>query len=511
VSSDATAPAPLSGSTLVLAGVVLALTNFMVVLDTTIANVSVAHISGGLGISSSEGTWVITSYAVAEAICVPLTGWLSRRFGTVRVFAGGMMGFGLFSMLCGMAPSLAALVAFRIGQGICGGPLMALSQTLLLRVFPKDKHAMTMGIWAMTTLTAPIFGPILGGTISDNWGWHWIFYINIPIAVACSLTAFAVLRPAETGRVKDPIDLVGLTLLVIWVGALQIMLDLGREHDWFGSPMIVALAVVAAVGFAMFLIWELTEARPVVDLRVLRHRGFAVSVTALVFAYGTFFASLVVIPQWLQGAMGYTATWAGYATAFNGVAAVMLAPLVAKRMQKVDPRRLVFIGVLWLGGTSLLRVFWWSSGSDYWTLALPQLIQGAGMPFFFVPLTSIALGAVEPEETASAAGVMNFLRTMAGAVAVAISTTIWYDGAQEKRAALAGALNGAQAAIDRLTASGYSLEQARLILSQMVDRESVALSTGQTFVIAACVFGAAASIIWLAPRPRRDVDTSAVH
>ncbi|QGN55732.1 DHA2 family efflux MFS transporter permease subunit [Novosphingobium sp. Gsoil 351] len=501
----------LSGGALVLAGVVLAVTNFMVVLDTTIANVSVAHIAGGLGISSSEGTWVITSYAVAEAICVPLTGWLSRRFGTVRVFAGGMLGFGIFSFLCGTATSLAALVAFRIGQGICGGPLMALSQTLLLRVFPKDKHAMTMGIWAMTTLTAPIFGPILGGTISDSWGWHWIFFINIPIAIVCSLTAFAVLSPAETERIKDRIDGVGLALLVLWVGALQLMLDLGREHDWFGSTLIVNLAIVAAVGFAAFLIWELTEDQPAVDLRPLRHRGFAVAVIALVFAYGTFFASLVVIPQWLQGAMGYTATWAGYATAFNGVAAVLMAPVVAKRMTTVDPRRLVFIGVCWLSATSLLRVFWWNSGSDFWTLALPQLIQGAGMPFFFVPLTTIALGAVDEEETASAAGVMNFLRTMAGAVAVAISTTLWYDGAQEKRAALSGVLNGAQATIDRLVAQGYGPEQARMIVSQLVDKESVALATGQTFVLAAAIFAAAASIIWLAPRPTRQVDTSAAH
>jgi DHA2 family multidrug resistance protein len=507
----ASAPAPLTGTALVLAGVVLAVTNFMVVLDTTIANVSVAHIAGGLGISSSEGTWVITSYAVAEAICVPLTGWLSKRFGTVRVFAGGMMGFGLFSMLCGMAPSLAALVAFRIGQGICGGPLMALSQTLLLRVFPKDKHAMTMGIWAMTTLTAPIFGPILGGTISDSWGWHWIFYINVPIAVVCSLLAWTVLRKAETELVKERIDGVGLALLVLWVGALQLMLDLGREHDWFGAAMITQLALIAGIGFLAFLIWELTEKQPVVDLRVFRHRGFSVAVTALVFAYGTFFASLVVIPQWLQGAMGYTATWAGYATAFNGVAAVLMAPIVAKRMVTVDPRRLVCIGILWLGATSLLRVFWWDSSSDFWTLALPQLIQGAGMPFFFVPLTTIALGAVEEEETASAAGVMNFLRTMAGAVAVAISTTLWYDGAQEKRASLSGVLNGAQATMDQLTARGFSVEQSRLMISQLVDKESVALATGQTFVLAACVFAVAASIIWLAPRPTRAVDTSAAH
>jgi DHA2 family multidrug resistance protein len=511
MTTHASTPQPLTGTTLVLAGVVLAVTNFMVVLDTTIANVSVAHIAGGLGISSSEGTWVITSYAVAEAICVPLTGWLSKRFGTVRVFAGGMLGFGVFSFLCGTATSLTALVAFRIGQGICGGPLMALSQTLLLRVFPKDKHAMTMGIWAMTTLTAPIFGPILGGTISDSWGWHWIFFINVPVAIACALTAWAVLRRAETERVKEKIDGVGLGLLLLWVGALQLMLDLGREHDWFGSTMITHLAIIAAVGFVIFLIWELTERQPVVDLRPFRHRGFTVAVTALVFAYGTFFASLVVIPQWLQGAMGYTATWAGYATAFNGVAAVIMAPVVAKLMVKHDPRALVFIGILWLGGTSLLRVFWWNSGSDFWTLALPQLIQGAGMPFFFVPLTTIALGAVDEEETASAAGVMNFLRTMAGAVAVAVSTTLWYDGAQEKRAALSGVLNGAQATIDQFVARGFSVEQARLILSQMVDKESVALATGQTFLLATCIFAAAASIIWLAPRPTRAVDTSAAH
>ena len=511
MSTTASMPTPLTGSRLLLAGLVLALTNFMVVLDTTIANVSVAHISGSLGISSSEGTWVITSYAVAEAICVPLTGWLAKRFGTVRVFATGMMGFGIFSVLCGLAPTMGALVAFRIGQGLCGGPLMPLSQTLLLRIFPKEKHAAAMGVWAMTTLVAPILGPILGGTISDTWGWHWIFFINIPVAVSCSIGAIWLLRPAETETARDRIDGVGLALLVIWIGALQLMLDLGREHDWFGDPMISTLGIVAAIGFAIFLIWELTEKQPIVDLRVFRHRGFSVSVTALVFAYGTFFASLVVIPQWLQGAMGYTATWAGYATAFNGVAAVMMAPVVAKLGQKLDPRLLISFGVLWLGATSLVRVFWWTSGSDFWTLALPQLIQGAGMPFFFIPLNSLALGAVEEEETASAAGVLNFLRTMAGAVAVAISTTLWYDSASYKRSELSGLLNGAQSTMDKLVTQGFNNEQARQMISQMVDKESVALATGQTFVMAAAIFAIAAMIIWAAPKPTRAVDTSAVH
>src|SRR5438309_9708172 len=222
----AESPTGLPWNIVLLAGLVLALSNFMVVLDLTIANVSVAHIAGGLGISPSEGTWVITSYAVAEAICVPLTGWLARRFGEVRVFVAGMIGFGLFSFLCGTAPSLGALVAFRVGQGLSGGPLMPLTQALLLRIFPKDKHAMAMGIWSMTTIAAPIFGPILGGTISDNWGWNWIFFINVPIAIATAVAAIALLRNAESKTERVPVDTVGLGLLLVAVGALQVMLDL---------------------------------------------------------------------------------------------------------------------------------------------------------------------------------------------------------------------------------------------------------------------------------------------
>ena len=509
--SQANTPPAMSKTALILACLVLAGTNFMVVLDTTIANVSVGHIAGGLGISSTEGTWVITSYAVAEAICVPLTGWLAKRFGTVKVFAIGMAGFGLFSMLCGMSWSLGSLVAFRIGQGLCGGPLMPISQTLLLSIFPKEKHAQATGIWAMTTIVAPILGPILGGTISDNWGWHWIFFINIPIAIICVAGTVGLLRKAETKTEKAPIDTVGLILLVTWIGALQIMLDLGREHDWFGSSFIVTLAVIAAVGFSFFTAWELFERDPAVNLKVFRHRGFTVSVTALVFAYGTFFCSLVVIPQWLQGALGYTATWAGYATAFNGVAAVMLAPVVAKLSTKVDERLLVSFGILWLGGTSLIRVFWWTSGADFWTLALPQLIQGAGMPFFFVPLTTLALGAVDEDEVASAAGVMNFLRTMSGAIATAIGTTMWYDGAQSLRAQLSGVLNGASATMQALQAHGYTVEQSRQVISNLVDGQATALATGSVFVTAAIVFAAAASIVWLAPRPKHAVAAGQAH
>ena len=497
--------------TVLLAGLVLALSNFMVVLDITIANVSVPHIAGGLGISPTEGTWVITSYAVAEAICVPLTGWLAKRFGEVKVFVAGMIGFGIFSFLCGMAPSLGALIVFRIGQGLAGGPIMPISQTLLLRIFPKDKHAMAMGIWSMTTITAPIFGPILGGTISDNWGWNWIFFINVPIAIACSIAAVALLRKAESKTERMRVDVVGLGLLVTAVGALQIMLDLGRERDWFGSSFIVTLAIIAAVGFAFLIVWEWFEREPIVDLKVFRHSGFTFSMLALVFTYGAFFATLVIIPQWLQSSLGYTATWAGYAMAWNGVAAVFMAPVAAILSQKMDPRILVSGGILWLAATSLIRVVWWTSGADFWTLALPQLIQGAGMPFFFVPLTTLALGAVNQNEVASAAGLMNFLRTMSGAVATAIGVTMWENGAQSARDSLTATLNNTQASMQALQSRGFGVEQSRQFISQLVDSQASAITTINLFELFAALFVGAALIIWLAPKPKHAVALGEAH
>lgn len=501
--------APLSGVRLVLAGVVLALTNFMVVLDTTIANVSVPHIGGSLGISASQGVWVITSYAVAEAVCVPLTGWLATRFGTVRTFVMGVIGFGLFSMLCGMSTSLAMLVVCRVGQGLCGGPLMPLTQTLLLRIFTKEQHAQAMGMWAMTTITAPILGPILGGTISDNWSWHWIFFINIPVAVLCAFFAARLLSSAETPTRQTRIDRIGLILMLVWIGALQIMLDLGREHDWFSDGMIVMLAVIAAIGVAVFVAWEITEGEPIVDLRVFRHRGFTVSVISLSFAFATFFASAVIIPQWLQTSMGYTATWSGYATAFTGVAAVLMSPIVANLSTRVDPRGLVCFGILWLGVTTLLRVHW-TSGADFWTLAIPQLLQGFGMPFFFIPLTTLALAAVEPHETASAAGLMSFLRTMAGAIGTSIATTAWDNDARLSRSEIVSSLNP-QSVTDALTARGFSLDQVRSAVVQVVDKESTALATTHLFLVSAIIFGFSAMIIWFSPKPDRPVDTSAAH
>src|SRR6185312_11685479 len=301
-------PATMQGGALWFAAFLLAVGNFMVVLDMTIANVSVPTIAGGLAVAPNEGTWVITSYSVAEAIMVPLTGWLAARFGALRVFVLGILGFGVCSALCGIAPSLGFLILFRIMQGLCGGPIMPMSQTLMMRVFPPAQRSQAMGLWSMTTVVAPIIGPILGGWLCDNAGWPWVFYINVPIAAVCGFFAWRTLAAHETPTEPRKVDFAGLALLILFVGALQIMLDKGKELDWFGSPVIVGLAIVAAVGFAAFLIWELTEPQPIVDLRVFRHRGFTGAVATIAITFGTFFASIVIVPLWLQTNMGYTAT-----------------------------------------------------------------------------------------------------------------------------------------------------------------------------------------------------------
>lgn len=501
---------PLKGVMLIVAALTLAMANFIAVLDMTIANVSVSTIAGSLGVTNSQGTWVITSYAVAEAITVPLTGWLAARFGAVRVFVSSMALFGLSSALCGFSNSLGMLVAARILQGLAGGPLMPLSQTLLLRIFPKEKAAAATGLWAMTTLIAPIMGPILGGYLCDTVSWPWIFFINVPIALACAWFAWGLLKRYEHALERAPIDIVGLGLLVVWVGALQIMLDEGKNQDWFASTEICVLAIVAVVGFAAFMIWELTEKHPIVDLRVFRHRGYTMSLVTLVLAFGGFFGINVLTPLWLQNNMGYTATWAGMATAWSGVLAILIAPGVAILSSKSDCRKLVFIGVFWMGLTTLWRSFG-ITDMTYWQISIPILLMGLGMPLFFVPVTGLALSSVDEEETASAAGLMNFVRTLAGAFATSLVTTSWEDRIKLNHVDLASTLDASGEAVQTMLGSGMGLDTVRANMDMMVTGQSVMLATNQLFFVIAVILIVAACTIWLAPKPARVADTSAVH
>lgn len=498
--------APLQGATLWLTAVMLAMANFIAVLDMTIANVSMANIAGSLGISSSQGTWVITSYSVAEAIVVPLTGWLAGRFGTVRVFTTAMALFGLFSALCGFSGSLEMLVFGRVMQGLSGGCLMPLSQTLLSQIFPKERAPAAMALWAMTTLVAPVLGPILGGSICDDLSWPFIFFINVPIALGCAPVIARLLGRFETAKVKAPIDVVGLVLLIVFVGSLQIMLDIGKDHDWFGSVEIRALAAIAIVGFLAFLFWELTDANPIVDLRVFRHRGFTAAVFTLSLGYGSMFGANVLTPLWLQSYMGYTSTWAGMATAWSGTTAVLMAPVAGLLMaKKLDPRRLVFFGLMWIAAVMLLRTYV-TMDVTYWQIAIPLILMGFGLPLFFVPLTALSLGSVEEHETASGAGLQNFLRTMSGAITTSLVTTAWEDKTTYAHAELAGLADHNGDVVRTLSASGMSHDAAINQLNGMVQSQSVMIATNQLMFVVAIAFAIAACAIWLAPRPSRAID-----
>ena len=282
-------PEPLHGLMLLLGTLALSLATFMNVLDSSIANVSIPAIAGDLGVSPNQGTWVITSFGVANAISVPLTGWLTQRFGAVKLFSASIFLFVVTSWLCGLAPSLEALVVFRIMQGLAAGPMIPLSQTLLLSSYPAAKAGTALALWGMTTLVAPVVGPLLGGWITDNMSWPWIFYINVPVGFFCLALTWFIYSKRDTPTRKLPIDSFGLVLLVLGVGCLQLMLDKGKELDWFNSTEITTLAIIAAISLVVFILWELTDEHPVVDLRLFKGRNFAFGALALSVAYGLFF------------------------------------------------------------------------------------------------------------------------------------------------------------------------------------------------------------------------------
>src|SRR6202035_5515665 len=505
---DSKDPPSLEGGMLWTAGIVLALSNFVAVLNMTIANVTVPNIAGALGAGSSQGTWVITSYAVSEAIAVPLTGWLSGRFGAVRLFCIAVVLFGLCSLLCGLSTSMPMLLGMRVLQGMAGGPLMALSQTLLLRIFPKRQSMQAMGLWAMTTLLAPVVGPVLGGWLCDQYSWGWVFLINVPMALIFGVIAWFMLKRFRDPAVVKPVDKIGMLLLIVCVAALQIMLDEGKDFDWFSSTEIRVLAITAVIGFFSFLIWELTEEYPIVDLRVFRHRGFSSCMLVLALAFGAFFGINVLTPQWLVYNMGYTTTWAGLVVAWGGVLSVVFSPIAAKLANSVDPRRLIFMGCLWLG----LITFWRAHASvdmSYLVICIPLFFIGLGMPMYYVPLTGLAMGSVNEEETASAAGLMNFVRTISGAIATSLVTTSWQNRSIIAHARLTDIVDPTGQVASMLP-PGLSGQMVREMLNNLVTSQSLMLATNGLMMVIGAVFIIASVSIVLAPKAARAVDAASV-
>ena len=493
-------PPPLSGSARLWGTLALSAATFMNVLDTSIANVSLPAIAGDLGVSPNQGTWVITSFGVANAIAVPLTGWLSQRFGQVRLFITSVLLFVLTSWLCGLAPNMTTLIVFRVLQGLVAGPMIPLSQALLLSSYPSDMAGTAMALWSMTTLVAPVMGPLLGGWITDNMTWPWIFFINIPVGVGAAFVTWSIFHKRESQIKKLPIDTVGLTLLVLWVGSLQIMLDKGQELDWFHSGLVVALAVVAAVGLVAFLIWELTEEHPVVDLTLFKRRNFWAGVLALSVGYGLFFGNVVLLPLWLQQYMGYTATQAGMIMAPVGLFALLLSPVVGKNIARFDPRKFaafafaVFTLVLWMRSN-------FNTQADFGTILLPTLIQGVAMAFFFIPLMTITLSGLSPDRIPAASGLSNFVRITAGSFGTSIATTLWQDRAAMHHAQLSEYVNqgssATQNALSGLAAGGFTHQQSLAVIDRLANQQAYMLAASDIFFASALIFLAMIPLVFL--------------
>ena len=473
----------------------------MNVLDTSIANVSLSAIAGDLGVSPNQGTWVITSFGVANAIAVPLTGWLSQRFGQVRLFMMSVLLFVITSWLCGLAPNMTTLIIFRVMQGLVAGPMIPLSQALLLSSYPKALAGLAMALWSMTTLVAPVMGPLLGGWITDNISWPWIFYINIPVGFAAAFITWRIFKDRESLTRKLPIDSVGLALLVIWVGALQIMLDKGKELDWFHSGEVIALGIVALVGLITFVIWELTEEHPVVDLTLFKRRNFWAGALALSMGYGLFFGNVVLLPLWLQQFMGYTATQAGMVMAPVGILALVLSPLIGKNIGKLDPRKIaalafaVFALVLWMRSN-------FNTQADFTTILIPTIIQGVAMACFFIPLVTLTLSGLSPDKIPAASGLSNFVRILAGSFGTSIATTVWQDRAAMHHAHLSEAINLGSTATNStlagLASAGLSPTQALGTINRLVDQQAYMLAASDVFYVSALMFLALIPVVFLA-------------
>jgi DHA2 family multidrug resistance protein len=495
---------PLTGSQLILGTIALSLATFMNVLDSSIANVSIPAIAGDMGVSPNQGTWVITSFGVANAISVPLTGWFTRRFGPVRLFMASILLFVFSSWLCGLAPNIETLIAFRVLQGLVAGPMIPLSQTLLLASYPAAKAGTAMAMWAMTVLVAPVVGPLLGGWITDNISWPWIFYINIPVGILAAVFTWSIYRTRDAVPQKVPLDYVGLGLLVLWVGALQVMVDKGKELDWFQSGQIITLGVVAVVGFLFFLAWELTEKNPIVDLRLFARRNFWLATVALSVGYGLFFGNVVLMPLWLQQYMGYTATWAGIALAPVGVLAILLSPWVGKNIGKVDPRRLATVAFLGFGLVLWMRSHF-NTQADFNTILVPTILQGAAMAFFFIPLQAIIFSGLQPQQMAAAAGLSNFVRITAGAIGTSIFTTAWENRAVLHHAQIAETVNGnsiaATQTLSNLGATGYSADQALATVNRLVDQQAYTMAATDLFYLSSALFILLIGLVWLT-RPK---------
>ena len=502
--AGAITPAPLVGVARSVTLIALAMATFMQVLDTTIANVSIPTIAGYLGVSSDQGTWIITSFAVANGVSVPLTGWLMRRFGIVRTFVLSIFLFTIASFLCGIAQNMGELILFRVLQGAVSGPMIPGSQALLVGLFPESKKGTALAIWSATTLVAPICGPILGGYISDNYAWGWIFLINVPVGLICTWVCWHFLKSRESPTQPLKMDRVGLFLLIVWVGSLQVMLDQGKDLDWFNSNTIVTLCIVCIVSLAAWIIWELGERSPIVDLTLFKSRSFTLGTLALCLVYGVFFGNVVLMPLWLQSNLQYTATWAGIVTAPSGITALLVAPFVGKFIGRYDARWFASGSFVVFAVSYFMRAAY-PPDASFWVFALPALVQGVAMGTFFVALLTIALDRLPAERLPAASGLNNFLRITASGFATSLTTTYWDRREALHQSRLVESLSVFDPALRQVTVTikslGLSAQSAAAGVAHEVTNQGYLLASLDLFYFSGWATLILIAACWLVRRP----------
>lgn len=407
---------------------VVTLATFMEVLDTSIANVSLPHIAGNLSVTQDESTWVLTSYLVSNAVILPISGWIATKMGRKRFYMTAVALFTVSSFLCGVAPSLGYLILFRVIQGLGGGGLGPSEQAILADTFPLKQRGMAFAVYGMAVVLAPAIGPTLGGFITDHFSWRWVFFINVPVGlVSLSLTSRMVTDPPHLTEAKKragAADYVGLSLVALGLGALELVLDKGQEDDWFHSSFVTTATIIAAVSLVAFVVWEWRHPRPVVDIRLFRDRNFAAS-NVMMFTLGiALFGSTVLLPQYMQVMMGYTAEQAGMALSPGGFAVIMLLPFVGKLVSTVDPRWLIAIGFLVLSVSMFYMTGHLYEGIDFKHAMLLRVYQSVGLAFLFVPINQVVYATVPPEKNNAVSGIVNLSRNMGGDVGIAFVTTM---------------------------------------------------------------------------------------
>lgn len=496
---------------------------FMEVLDTTVVNVSLPHIAGSLDATVDEATWALTSYLVANAIILPMTGWLAGRFGRKRLLMVSVVGFTVASFFCGLAPTLPALIFFRIVQGATGGALQPLSQAVLLEAFPPHDRGKAMGFWGLGIVVAPILGPVFGGWLTDTYSWRWVFYINIPVGIASIvMTRLFIFDPPYLRQENRSVDYWGIGMLAVGIGTLQYVLDKGQQDDWFASNLITALTVVSLVTLVALVVHELRTENPVVDLRVFKARSYAVGVFLMTMVGFVLYGSMVLLPIMLQTLLGYPSLQAGIAMAPRGIGAFFMMPLTGLMTGRFDPRKLLTSGLV-IGGTALLSLSWLNLNAGYWDIFWPQLVQGIGMSLMFVPLTTVAMDPIPRERMGNATSLFNLMRNIGGSVGIAMTATMLARQQQRTTSLLGAHVTGydstSQAMFMQIRAgfiaSGAdavtATNRAYAALFGMVQRQAAIVSFVTLFQLLAILFLSLVPLVLLMKRPRGRAGVTAAH